>query len=248
VSDAPLIAGSVFGLRTWSRTADGGGDVLTAAHRDTPWPAGGAWLEAACGAAGGHAAPGPDCSCGIHAWHPRRASARRVLGRRFDVAGIVEAEGAIEIQDDGFRAARARPYAFVLTPGGNRALVERLAERYAAGVVEVGGAGELVAWCTEHDIGLAEPAVERILGPDRAAQTRALRRRRRRRDAAGVAAAVALSAAVLAGGAVFVSGPPSPEGVYGRTGWVKRPTCGPNSPPPRATSAGPGTARRKRPC
>ena len=45
------------------------------------------------------------CGCGIHAWHPRRASARRILRSRFDLPGIVEADGAVEVHEDGFRAS-----------------------------------------------------------------------------------------------------------------------------------------------
>ena len=61
-----------------------------------------------------------DCSCGIHAWHPRRASARRILRSRFDLPGIVEADGAVEVHEDGFRAQRARPYASSASPGATR--------------------------------------------------------------------------------------------------------------------------------
>ena len=64
-------------------------------------------------------APGP--GPGLRLRPPRvaslRSSARRVLACRREIPGIAEASGAIEIHEDGFRAERARPYAFLLPPG-----------------------------------------------------------------------------------------------------------------------------------
>jgi hypothetical protein len=246
VTDAPLIPASLYGLRTWRLTADGGGELLRASCQPTRWPADGAWLHAACAGPGGHAAPDPGCACGVHAWHPRRASARRVLASRFEVPGIVEAAGAIELQDDGFRAERARPYAFIVTPGRNAKLTSRLARRYGAEVVEVAGADALLAWCNERGLGLAEQTVDELLGPELARQRRRAQRRRRRRDVLGAACAVALSAALLGGGHLLAGGPPSKHGVYGRTGWVTPPDC----PKPAATSVAESApaATSKPPC
>jgi hypothetical protein len=42
---------------------------------------------------------------------------------------------------------------------------------------------------------------------------------------------VAISGALLVAGWLFESGPPSPDGVYGRTGWVKPASC-PKPPAP----------------
>jgi hypothetical protein len=89
--------------------------------------------------AAGHAAPAPWCECGIHARHPRRASARRVLASRREMAGIIEAGGAVEVHDEGFRAERARPRAFLLSPGRNPKQIGRLAATYRAEVVYPGG-------------------------------------------------------------------------------------------------------------
>jgi hypothetical protein len=223
VTDAPLIPAPLYGLRTWRAATDADGEVLTASSKDTRWPDGGAWLEATCGGPGGHAAPDAGCTCGIYAWHPRRASARRVLGSRFEVPGVVEAAGAIELQDDGFRAERARPYAIVVTPGGNAARARRLADRYDAQVAEVGGADGLVAWCRERGLGLDDATLLQLLGPDYIVRRDRERRRHRRRALLGVAAVGAIGAGLVGAGAAFVSGPPGPGGVYGRTGWVKCP-------------------------
>lgn len=226
MNDAPLIADALYGLRTWRLAADARGECLRASCQPTRWPADGSWLHAACGGPGGHAAPDPGCACGVHAWHPRRASARRVLASRFEVPGIVEAAGAIELQDDGFRAERARPYAFILTPGRNAKLTSRLARRYGAEVVEVAGPDALLAWCRDRGLGLGEQTVDQLLGPELAGQRRRARRRSRRRDVLGVASAVALGAALLGGGHLFATGPPSKHGIYGRTGWVVCPKPG----------------------
>jgi hypothetical protein len=223
VSDPPLIPAAVYGLRTWRWAADDRGEYLIGAYQKTRWPDGGAWLHAVCPERAEHAAPEPDCHCGIHGWHPNRSSARRVLASRFDLPGILEAAGPIEVHEDGFRAQRGRPYAFFVKPGRNRRLAERLGERYRAQVVEVADADGLLAWCRDQGLGLDEGVVEQILGPDEAAQRRQARRRSGRRAVLRVVALVALAATVLVLGAVFATGPPSSRGVYGRTGWVIRP-------------------------
>src|SRR5688500_16594146 len=110
--ETPLVPTPVYGLRTWTVSGERPDERLAGAYRNAPpWPAGGAWLEAVCPE--GHSAPAPQCSCGVHAWHPRARAARRILAGRGEVPGIVEASGAIEVHEDGFRAQRARPYALV---------------------------------------------------------------------------------------------------------------------------------------
>ena len=220
MTDAPLIPAPLYGLRTWRPAADEDGEALAASCQDTRWPDGGAWLEATCEGPGGHAAPDAGCRCGVHAWHPSRASARRVLGSRFELPGIVEATGAIELQDDGFRAQRARPFALVVTPGRNAARARRLARRYHAEVAEVDDADGLLAWCRERGLGLDSATVEELLGPEYAARRTLDRRRVRRRNLVRVGVVAAIGTALVGFGAAFAGGPPSPHGVYGRTGWV----------------------------
>ncbi len=178
MSDAPLVPGPIYGLRTWDVETASEGERLSAPQRGTAWPPGGDWLTATCIRPEGHDAPAPGCECGIHALHPTRPNARRVLAQRRAVPGIVEAEGHVELHDQGFRAEHGRPHALVLAPGRNEKLVRRLAEAYAIPVVEVRGPDELVAWCREHGLGLDEGAVLGLLGPGAADE----RRRRRRRD------------------------------------------------------------------
>ncbi|MCZ4494511.1 MAG: hypothetical protein JWP53_3442 [Conexibacter sp.] len=240
MSDPAVIPAALYGLRTWRPAADEQGERLVGAYDDTPWPDHGAWLEAVCTdpGTGDHAAPGARCGCGIHAWHPSASAARRVLAGRRDVAGIVEATGAAEVHEEGFRARRARPHALVCVPGRNRALLARLAERYDAELVEVSGPDAMAAWCRDRGLGLPEPVVDELLGTDRTAS----RRRRRRRDARGVAALLGIVAILLSLGFAFVNGPPSPNGVYGRTGWVTLPAkdCPPRgSDGSRAPADGP---------
>jgi hypothetical protein len=222
VTDATLIPGSLYGLRTWRVTTDADGEHLTAVNNGTRWPPGGEWLQAACNASRGHAAPAPDCACGIHVWHPRRSSARRVLAGRFEQPGIVEAAGAVEVTHDGFRAERARPYAFVVTPGRNARRVDRLARRYAAEVVQVRDADALLAWCADRGLGLDAKTVDDLLGPENGSERLRLQRRKRRRDMLRIAAAVALSAGLLAAGWAFATGPPSSNRICGRIGCFER--------------------------
>jgi hypothetical protein len=221
VTDPPLIPGSLYGLRTWRVATDEDGEHLISGTKGTRWPSGGSWLQASCVAPGGHDAPAPDCTCGIHAWHPRRSSARRVLAGRFEQPGIVEGAGAIEVQYDGFRAERARPYALVVTPGRNESRVERLAGRYRAEVVRVAGADALLAWCSDRGLGLDERTVDDLLGPENAGERLRSQRRKQRNDALRIAAVVAISAGLIAAGWAFASGPPSSHRICGRTGCFK---------------------------
>ncbi len=219
MSDTALVPGPLYGLRTWIVVGEDGRERLGAPQRKGEWPAGGEWMQAEC-PTGEHAPPGAGCSCGIHAWHPTRRSARRVLAGRFELPGVVEASGAVEVHVDGFRAERARPYALVVAPGRNRPRAARLAEAYGARVVDVSGPDALVAWCREHGLGLDGAVVAELLGPAVTDAGRQARRRKRRNDALRILAAAALSAAVVVLGLHFVTDPPGPRVLHGRAGAV----------------------------
>jgi hypothetical protein len=218
VSDSPLVAGPLYGLRSWTVASGEGPELLAGPHRGTPWPPGGGWLEAGC--PHGHAAPAADCECGIHAWHPRPDSARRVLASRREIPGIVEADGAVEVHEEGFRAERARPHALVSLPGRNARLIERLAAAYGAEVLQLRRPEELLAHCRERGLGLAPPVVDALLGPETARARRRDRARRARRDALRVAAAVAIAALLCLLGLAVASDPDGERDLYGRTGPV----------------------------
>jgi hypothetical protein len=197
---SPLVAEPLYGLRTWTVAGPHGHERLIAPHRRTPWPPGGAWLDATCERDADHVAPEHDCVCGIHALHPNPVNARRVLGLRREIPGIVECVGPVEVHPDGFRAGRGRPYALVLLRGRNAALFRRLSQAYGAEVVEVRGPADLDRWCRERRLGLAPSVVEDLLGPGTAQEWRRLKRRDARVAAARVCAAVlgALAIAALA--------------------------------------------------
>jgi hypothetical protein len=217
----PLFAGSLYGLRFWRVFVDDRGEWLAGPHQRTVWPAGGEWLVATC--PDGHPAPTAGCDCGVHAWHPRRSSARQVLATRATVAGIVEAQGPAEVHEDGFRAERARVYALVLTPRANAKLIRRLAERYDAEIAEVRGPAELLAWCRERGLGLDEDVVARLLGSGDAASLRRARRRRQGGAALRVALALMIAALLVVAGLNVVADPPGERTLYGRAGEVHRP-------------------------
>jgi hypothetical protein len=221
VTESPLFAGSLFGLRFWRVVVDDRGEWLGAAHQHTVWPPGGRWLHANCPT--GHAAPTAGCDCGVHAWHPRRSSARDVLAPRATVAGIMEAQGPAEVHEEGFRAERARPCALVLTPRSNAKLIGRLAARYDAEVIEVCGPSELLAWCREHRLGLDEDVVAGLLGSGDAVSRRRRRWRSTRGAALRVALAVAVSAVLVVAGLTLLADPPGERTLYGRTGEIHRP-------------------------
>jgi hypothetical protein len=222
VPDTPLVPGPIYGLRSWTVVIEGGRERLAGPQRGTPWPARGAWLHATCGRTPDHAAPVAGCQCGVHAWHPSPATARRVLAGRGDVAGVVEADGAVEVHADGFRAERARPYALVVTPGRNARLIGRLAGVHGAQVAEVRGPHELVQWCRERELGLPPSVVAELIGPEQAAAWERARRQRARADALRLVAALAIVALVLV--LAFVLFGDAPHGrVFGRTGEVHPP-------------------------
>ena len=216
MSAPPLVPSPLYGLRTWSVTGARGQERLSGPQQPAPWPAAGAWLTAACARGAGHAAPAPACECGIHAWHPRRRSARRVLALRRQVAGVVEARGAIELHRDGFRAEHARPFALFLAPGAHAGVVGRLAETYSVEVVPAGSAGAVVDWCGARGLGLEPAVVDALLGPERLAERqRAVRAGRLR-----AGAALALVAVLLAIG-LAATGDPGARTLHGRTGEVQ---------------------------
>ena len=221
LSDTPLVATPLYGLRTWTVAGERGTERLAGPQQHATWPPGGAWMEAMC--TSGHAPPTHGCGCGLHAWHPSRRSARRILASRREIPGIAEACGAIEVHDDGFRAERARPYALVLTRGRNAGLVRRLAEAYGALVVEADGADDVVAFCRARGLGLRESVVAELLGPVPAEERRRTRRARARADALRLAGAVAVVALLLFAG-LQVTADPGNRALHGRTGEVHTPS------------------------
>jgi hypothetical protein len=221
MSDAPLVPSPVYGLRTWRVRGERPDERLAGVYRDAaPWPAGGAWLEASCSGAEGHSAPAPQCSCGVHAWHPRRRAARRILASRREVPGIVEACGAIEVHEDGFRAERARPYALLLAPGRNAALAHRLGEAYQVPVVEAADPDDVLGWCREHGLGLGEPVVADLLGADELEARRRARKTRVRANALRISVAVVVAALLVVVGLVATD-PPGDRTLQGRAGEVR---------------------------
>jgi hypothetical protein len=165
--DEPLVAGPLYGLRTWIAVGERGGERLSGPYSGVVWPAGGAWLRARCPHDGGHDAPGPACTCGVYGLHPTRRAARRALAVRREIPGIVETRGAVEVHADGFRAAEGRPHVLVVHARCNPYLLRRLAAAYDAELVEVRGARALLAWCEERHIGFARPALDALLGAGR---------------------------------------------------------------------------------
>jgi hypothetical protein len=104
VSADPLLPGTLYGLRTWRAVAPDGRPELAGPYQHTTWPTDEP-VHAVGGDGGVHAAPAPDCKCGVHALHPRPKSAKRVLAGRGDIPGVVEAWGEVEVHEAGFRAA-----------------------------------------------------------------------------------------------------------------------------------------------
>jgi hypothetical protein len=218
MADPPLVAGPLYGLRSWAIVGPPGEERLAGPQRGTPWPAGGAWLNATCERDPDHSAPAHDCVCGIHVLHPDETNARRVLAPRREIAGVVECDGPVEVHPDGFRARRGRPYALVLSPGRYPALVHRLARVYDAQVVEVRRPADLERWCRERGLGLTPTVVDEILGTGTVRAWRQASRHRARLGVVRVVAALLVALAIAAAVYVALPDPRGPHYVYGRTG------------------------------
>jgi hypothetical protein len=215
MSEPTLVPSPLYGLRTWSVVGEPGEERLAGPQMQEPWPDGGEWLTATCASDPGHAAPASDCACGVHAWHPSLRTARRVLATRREVPGVVEARGAIELHREGFRAEQARPFALMVAPGRNAALVDRLAAAYDAEAVPVSGPDAIVDWCRSRSLGLEPEVVDELLGPERVSEQRRRVRVVWLRFAAGLAAIAVL----LALGLAFTASP-GDRRLFGRTGEV----------------------------
>jgi hypothetical protein len=220
VTTTPLVATPVYGLRTWAVTGEPGHERLIGPQRGEPWPTGGAWLEARCPTVDGHTAPAPGCSCGVHAWHPHLRAVRRILASRREMPGVVEARGAIEVHEDGFRAERARPYALFLAPARNAGLAHRLGAAHDVPVVEVDGPDAVLRWCSEHGLGLAPPVVAELLGADELEAQRRMRRAETRRNVLRLAAAIVVAALLVVIG-LIATDDPGERTLSGRAGEVR---------------------------
>ena len=218
MSTPALVPSPLYGLRTWSVAGERGAERLAGPRQGTPWPYDGAWLEARCEEL--HAAPAPGCDCGIHAWHAGAHGARRVLALPREIPGVVEAEGAVELHHDGFRAERARPYALFAGPHANARLVRRVADAYGIDAVAVHDPDAIVAWCRARGVGLAPDVLERLLGPDVVAEARRVRRRRARTFGLRIAAALA-AIAVLVGVGIAATDSPGDRTLNGRAGEIR---------------------------
>ena len=134
--------------------------------------------------------------------------------------GVVEASGAIEVHEDGFRAERARPYALLLPPGRNATRAHRLGEAYHVPVVEVADADAVLRWCSEHGLGLGAPVVAELLGADELDARRRARHAKARANALRVAVAVVVAALLVVLGLVATDSP-GDRTLSGRSGEVR---------------------------
>jgi hypothetical protein len=208
-----VLPGALYGLRAWDVVGERGSERLAGPQRHEAWPTAGAWMTATC--TDSHSPPATGCSCGLHAWHPRLRWARRCIGGRRQIPGVVEACGPAEVHEDGFRAQRGRPYALMRTSWANPALLDRLADAYAVPVVDVRGARELLAWCRERRLGLDEDVVAAMLGP-RAGEGRRRRARLVRTSVLRLAAVAGAIGVLVALG--ITHEPKGTRVLFGRTG------------------------------
>jgi hypothetical protein len=94
-----------------------------------PWPSGD--VAARCRQHADHAAPVPECGCGLYLLHRRPTRIPRGC-----VLGVAVAWGVLEVHLDGLRAQHARPVALAQTPSIDSNALATLSERYGVPVVE----------------------------------------------------------------------------------------------------------------
>lgn len=142
----PLYPDFVRGVRMWSIVEDerDGGFLLAGAGIQRIWRPG-QDEHAVCAGHGEHLAPTTECTCGIHAYHPFAANAARfgLDPEQGNVAGVIRAWGRVEVHLRGFRAEHARIESLFQGNPACRELVEGLAQRYGADVIEAGSPAEL---------------------------------------------------------------------------------------------------------
>jgi hypothetical protein len=126
--DIALVPGELRGYRQFSLKDDG---LYPLVHTVCgPWD--GRLQRAVCASGARHAAPAPDCLCGLYAWY-LPGSATVSLG---PVSAVVLARGRCVLGDRGFRAAAARIEAVSLPatvrwhPGAAARARAMLAQRY----------------------------------------------------------------------------------------------------------------------
>ncbi len=170
MSEPPLFAGAVHGLRCWSVNEHGllfgignGAEMV--------WAPDGEPTRAFC-LSSEHRAPDPDCGCGLYAFHPDAfRGCRGPVGDVTIAGGIVEAWGRIELHGCGFRAQYARPvslllpHAHLLAPEEEQ-LLRAVARRYRASLVPMPKPEHAAEWCRLHGIGLEPGMVEGLVASD----------------------------------------------------------------------------------
>jgi hypothetical protein len=142
VSAAPDLAAAVVGFRAWRIV----GDRLMSPYIPCRWE--GRVLHAECYDANRvlqrgrgwlaepHAAPHPDCQCGIYAYH--RPGTQGYYGEWLWTEGVLSAWGRIEAHADGLRAEHGRIEALARPPRNDperRFAVDAVAERLAVPTV-----------------------------------------------------------------------------------------------------------------
>jgi len=117
-SHRPRRAGPVVGWRAWRIVRERGTFRLRSAVYEQEWPLG-RELEATC--ARGHAAPAPDCSCGIYAVRGPAEALRYLVGRNdpdvvHRLVGEVALSGLVVEGEHGWRASHACPVRLWIPP------------------------------------------------------------------------------------------------------------------------------------
>jgi hypothetical protein len=182
VEEAPLVAGRLYGLRTWRVRWSAGRPVLSGVFQTAAWNDALEPTKARCRGRGRtqHAAPAPDCRCGIYGMHPSQIGEWFEMTRKpFDwgqsVHGIVEAWGRVELHEDGFRAEFARPYAIVHVEGyGSWNESREIAEAMGVEHFVFERVADVAEYCEENGLGMNAATVAELnpygetLGPERA--------------------------------------------------------------------------------
>lgn len=157
VSEVPTFSECVLGYRAWG--IDGQGRLWPISDKCSPWEPGVNTARCNCRVTGAlsfdwswrdgrrvleahprHAAPDPDCRCGLYSWRrpPRRWAHDQRLASGTRVCGAVASWGQIQVHGPGFRAEHACVVTLAYPVGTGveeMQTLERVAARYGVDLV-----------------------------------------------------------------------------------------------------------------
>jgi len=169
VSDAPVVAGFIHGLRVWHVSSWAGGFRLSSAAARFRWDPDNPGAAVCRRGPDPHPVPSTDCSCGFYSFHQSREAMGKVVmhakrSQQVAIAGIVRSWGRTEVHADGMRSEYAKPDVLFMPRDASFAthtLIHELAGMYGAAVWE-GSPQYLLDRMKDHKPGLSKELTPQV--------------------------------------------------------------------------------------